>query len=124
MRKRNSFFLRCFSLLCVCFGLVVVPMRDAVAGLGDPHFSVQVGDMEIVNDGTNNAIYIRGTFTPALPCAIQGFVYYAADPFEKEMTAMIVTAKAAGRNITYAHSYCMNSGAATGYSRGNGLVLQ
>jgi hypothetical protein len=124
VNRKDSFLVRWCSLLCLCIGLVIAPMTDAIAGLGDPHYSLQVGDMEIVNDGTNNAIYVRGTFTPALPCPIQGFVYFAADPFEKEMTGMIITAKATGRNLTYAHSYCMSSGAATGYSRGNGVVLQ
>ncbi len=112
------------SLLFLCFLVAVSAMKDASAGLADPHYSVQVGDVEIVNDGTNNAIYVRGVFTPALPCPIQGFVYFAADAFEKEMTSMIVTAKATGRTLTYTHSYCLSSGASSGYSRGNGVVLQ
>jgi hypothetical protein len=124
MRKQNNFFSKYFSLVCLCLGLAIAPMTSAIAALGDPHYTAQVTEMEIVNDGVNNAIYVRGTFTPPLPCPIQGFVYFAADPFEKELTAVIVTAKAAGRSITYAHSYCMNSGASTGYSRGNGVVLQ
>jgi hypothetical protein len=96
----------------------------AYAGLSDPHYDVQVGEVEIVNDGTNNAIYVRGIFTPALPCPVQGFVYLSTDPFEKEVTSLLLTAKATGKTVRYVHVYCISGGASDGYSRGNGFVLK
>jgi hypothetical protein len=96
----------------------------AHAALSDPHYAVQVADIEIVNDGTNNAIYVRGTFTPTLPCSVQGFVYFANDAFQKDVTAILLVAKSTGRPVSFTHSYCISGTASNGYGRGNGYVLK
>lgn len=92
-------------------------------------YTVQITQVEMNNNGlyvdssgtAQAAIFVRGTFTPALPCAQQGFFIIASDPFEKETLAMLIAAKVAGTPIGYAHVYCF---AANGYSRGNIVVLQ
>ena len=109
------------ATLCAMTQWVSLP---ANAALADYHFDVQVTDIEVVNDGTNNAIYVRGSFTPALPCQVQGFVYFATDPFQREVTAMLLAAKSTGRSVSFVHSYCVSSGASNGYGRGNGYVLK
>ena len=71
---------------------------------------LQVAEIEIVNlnDGTTNgnAIYVRGSFSPALPCPTQGFIMFPSDPLLKEVMAMLLMAKS------------------TGYGRDNGYVLK
>ena len=96
----------------------------ASATLADLHYDVQVTDIEVVNDGTYNAMYVRGAFTPALPCPVQGFFLFPTDPYQKEVTAMLMTAKLTGRSVSFVHAYCMAGGPANGYSRGNGYVLK
>lgn len=85
---------------------------------------LQVAEIEIVNvnDGTTNgnAIYVRGSFSPALPCPTQGFIMFPSDPFLKEVMAMLLMAKSTGRPVSFANAYCH----ATGYGRGNGYVLK
>ena len=75
-----------------------------------------------MNDGTTtgNAIYVRGSFSPALPCPTQGFVMFASDPFLKEVMAMLLMAKSIGRPVSFTNVYCHDSG----YGRGNGYVLK
>jgi hypothetical protein len=104
--------------------LAVLAITPALAGLSDPRYELQVGDIEVVNDGVNNGLYVRGSFSPTLPCPVQGFVAYAAEPYLKEVMAMLLTAKASGRAVSFVHVYCVGSGAAVGYSRGNGYVLK
>lgn len=83
---------------------------------------LQVAEVEIVNlnDGTANAnanaIYVRGNFSPALPCPTQGFVMFPSDPFLKEVMAMLLMAKSTGRPVSFTNVYCHS----TGYGRGNG----
>jgi hypothetical protein len=110
-----------FAVLVAMAQLIATPVS---AALSDFHYDVQVTDIEIVNDGTNNAIYVRGGFTPALPCAVQGFVFYSSDPYQKEISALLLTAKATGRSASFVHAYCISSGAANGYGRGNGYSLK
>lgn len=83
-------------------------------------YEVRVAEIEIVNDGSNNAIYVRGTFTPAIPCPIQGFFITAADPFQKEIAAMLLSAKVSGSTVAYTHVYCHQNG----YGRTNRYVLK
>lgn len=116
-RKDGKFF----ALAALAVVSLQLPVR---AGLSDPHWDVVISDIEIVNDGTNNAIYARGTFAPTLPCPVQGFVYFSTDPFAKEVTAILIAAKTSGRSVSFAHAYCMNGGASNGYGRGNGYVLK
>jgi len=55
-------------------------------------YTVQISEVEMNNnslyiDASGNpepAIVVRGTFTPALPCAQQGFFLIAGDPFFSE----------------------------------------
>ncbi len=81
---------------------------------------LQVAEIEIVNDGAANAIYVRGSFSPALPCPTQGFVMFSSDPFLKEVMAMLLMAKSTGRPVSFTNVYCH----ATGYGRGNGYILK
>lgn len=91
-------------------------------------YIVQISQIEMNNNGlyvdgngvAQAAIFVRGTFTPALPCAQQGFFIIASDPFEKETLAMLLAAKAAGTTIGYTHVYCNTNG----YSRGSVIVMQ
>ena len=109
-----------FFVLVLIF---LTPTLSTHAALTDTHYVVQISAIEVVNDGTNNAIYIRGTFTPALPCAVQGFFLVSTDPFEKEIVGMLLLAKASGRSASYTHNYCVSGGVSDGYSRGNGFLL-
>ena len=102
--------------LCISSVLAAASASSGLAFAND----VQLTEIEAINDGTNNGIYIRGVFTPALPCATQGFFLISSDPFEKETVAMLLTAKATGRNVGFTFVYCH----ANGYGRGNGYVLK
>lgn len=55
---------------------------------------------------------------------MQGFVYFPSDPLQKEVTSLLLTAKATGRTMSYVHAYCFTTGFWNGYSRGNGLVIK
>lgn len=85
---------------------------------------MQVAEIEVVNmnDGTatGNAIYVRGSFSPALPCPAQGFVMFPSDPLLKEAMALLLMAKSTGRPVSFTNVYCH----ASGYGRGNGYVLK
>jgi len=48
------------------------------------------------NGSSEAAIFIRGVFTPALPCAQQGFFLTSSDPLFQQTLAIILTAKASG----------------------------
>jgi len=68
---------------------------------------VQISEVEMNNnslyiDASGNlqpAIVVRGTFTPALPCAQQGFFLIAGDPFFDETIAILLSAKATGSPV-------------------------
>ncbi len=91
-------------------------------------YSVQVAEVEMNNSGLyidangspQPAIFVRGVFTPALPCAQQGFFLTSADPFLQETLAIILTAKASGAPLGFTHVYCHSSG----YSRGSTISAQ
>lgn len=104
------------ALSILASGLASLAMQAAFAS----QHEVQVSEIEVINDGTNNAIYVRGTFSPSVPCPTQGFFFLSADPFQKELSAIMLTAKMTGRAVSYAHVYCH----ANGYSRGNGYILK
>jgi len=88
-------------------------------------FTVTISQVEVNYDLTNastygsDVIFVRGTFTPALPCAVQGFFLTPTDAFLNQMVATLLLAKATGKTITYTHVYCHSNG----YSRGNSLIL-
>lgn len=90
-------------------------------------YTVQVSEVEMNNNGlyfdaSGNAapaIFVRGTFTPALPCAQQGFFLVAADPFFQATLAIILSAKATGAPVGFTHVYCH----ANGYSRGSAMSV-
>lgn len=122
LKRRSKDFSRVLGFVCVVL-MCIGPSSSTNAALTDAQYVAQISAIEIVNDGTNNAIYVRGTFTPTLPCATQGFFVVQSDPFEKEIVAMLFTAKTSGRSISYTHVYCVSGGISDGYSRGNGFVL-
>lgn len=100
--------------------LALVAIVPAIASPFDPR-DMQVGEIEISNDGTSNAIYVRWTFTPALPCPMEGFVYWAGDAHQKEITALLLTAKPTGRTASFVHVCSVGAGSASsGYSRATG----
>ncbi len=99
-----------------------------MAGALAAPYTVQVSEVEMNNNGlyidaSGNiapAIFVRGTFTPVLPCAQQGFFLIANDPFFQETLAIILSAKATGTPLGFTHVYCH----ANGYSRGNTMSVQ
>ena len=122
--EKMKMSLDCRVLLGCALLVFALSPRPAHAALQYAYWDFQVTEMEIVNDGTNNAVAVRGTFTPALPCPVQGFVYFPSDPLQKEVTSLLLTAKATGRTMSYVHVYCFTTGFWNGYSRGNGLVIK
>lgn len=91
-------------------------------------YSVQISEVEVNNNGlyidangnAEPAIFVRGVFTPALPCPQQGFFLIASDPLLQETVAIIIAAKAAGTPLGYNHVYCYSNG----YSRGDVVSAQ
>ena len=91
-------------------------------------YTVQIAQVEMNNnalyiDAAGNpepAIFVRGTFTPALPCAQQGFFLIAGDPFFDETIAILLSAKATGSPVGFTFVYCH----ASGYARGNTFSTQ
>ena len=94
----------------------------ASAGVVAAPYTVQVTEVEMNNNGlfidasgnAEPAIFVRGTFSPALPCAQQGFFLISGDPLLQYTLAIILTAKASGSPLGFTHVYCH----ANGYSRG------
>lgn len=83
-------------------------------------YTVSITGVTIVADGVNNQIAVTGVFTPALPCATQGFFLLSSDAHFKESYSMLLTAKATGSAMKYSHIYCHSNG----YSRGHHFMLQ
>lgn len=102
--------------------IVALAMMCSVPCVAAP-YTVQITDVEMNNTGLYTdangnpqaAIFVRGTFTPTLPCAQQGFFLLASDPLFAETIAIILTAKSSGTSLGYTHVYCY----ANGYSRGS-----
>jgi len=91
-------------------------------------YTVQISEVEINNNGLfvdasgnpQPAIFVRGTFTPTLPCAQQGFFLYANDPFLPETVAVLLAAKATGSPVGFTFIYCTTNG----YARGGTFSIQ
>jgi hypothetical protein len=89
---------------------------------------VQISEVEMNNNGlyvdasgnAEPAIFVRGTFSPPLPCAQQGFFLINGDPLLQYTLAIILSAKASGALLGYTHGYCH----ANGYSRGSTISSQ
>jgi len=117
MKIKNRFLISTAALLIS--SLVWVPPCAAQAT------TVTISQIEINNDTSSgtayngNAVFVRGSFSPALPCASQGFFVASTDPFEKEIMATLLLAKASGRTVSFTFVYCHSNG----YARGNSYVL-
>ncbi len=113
--------------LIVTLALVVLGCSLSENALAAP-YSVQISEVEMNNNGLyvdangspQAAIFVRGVFTPALPCAQQGFFLTSSDPLFQQTLAIILTAKASGASLGYTHVYCHSSG----YSRGSTMSVQ
>jgi hypothetical protein len=70
------------TLLCASLGCIL-----SSGALAAP-YSVQISEVEMNNNGLYTdttgtavpAIFVRGTFSPTLPCAQQGFFLIGSDP--------------------------------------------
>ncbi len=95
-----------FAILSLALALFAAPASAT---------DVVVTQVLVVSDGTSNkGIYVRGTFSPALPCAIQGYFVAQTDVLEREIFSVSLTALALSRGISYTHVSCN----AAGYSVG------
>jgi hypothetical protein len=100
-------------------GLAAVLPEAAIAA----PYSVQITEIEMNNNGLYTdttgtpqpAVFVRGIFTPALPCAQQGFFLIASDPLFQETLAILLSAQARGAVVGYTNVFCNPNG----YSRGS-----
>jgi hypothetical protein len=110
------------ALLCASLGCIL-----SSGALAAP-YSVQISEVEMNNNGLYTdttgtavpAIFVRGTFSPTLPCAQQGFFLVGSDPLFQSTLAIILSAKASGALLGYTHVFCHPNG----YSRGSTISSQ
>ncbi len=89
------------TIACLLFAAMAAP---ASAGW----LTGTITDIKIVNDGSNNGVYVGTSFSTG--CSYNGFLMVSTDPYFDHIYAQIVTAKATGRQITIYTVYCHASG--------------
>ena len=87
---------------------VVIALIAASAPANAAWYSGTIADIKIVNDGSNDGVYIDTGFSTG--CTFNGFLIVSIDPYFQQIYAQLLTAKATGRQISIYSVSCHASG--------------